>query len=83
MKYKDLAQFKTFRGTSLTYFRCLLSFLILFGIGRLIFRRLVGREYVTPSIGGSRDIIEDIQPSTPDFLMFGALFLLTIASSGI
>jgi hypothetical protein len=77
----DVLQMK--RGTALNSFKSLLGFLIVFQLSRAVFIKLTGREYVTPSIGGSSDLFEDRKPQLADFLMFGLLFFTIIAAQEV
>ena len=52
----------------------------MFQVGRQIFIRMMGLEYVTPSRGGSNDLLEGIKPQWADFIMFGVLFVSIIAA---
>jgi hypothetical protein len=81
--FKDYPQLQMPRGSALKSFKSLFAFLILFQLCRLIFLKVTGREYITPSIGGSNDIIEDKKPQIPDFIMFGFLLLSIIAAQEI
>jgi hypothetical protein len=71
------------RGSALKSFKSLITFLILFQLSRIIFIKVTGREYITPSIGGTRDIAENGKPQLADFIMFGFLFLSIIAAQEI
>jgi hypothetical protein len=71
------------RGTALNSFKSLLWFLAVFQLSRIFFIKLTGREYVTPSIGGSSDLFEDKKPELADFIMFAILFFTIIAAQGV
>jgi purine-cytosine permease-like protein len=77
----DVLQMK--RGTALNSFKSLFAFLIVFQLCRAVFIKMTGREYVTPSIGGSNDLFEDKKPQLADFIMFGLLFFTIIAAKGV
>ena len=81
--FKNFPQLQMKRGSALNSFKSLLAFLILFQLGRLLLFKVTGREYITPSIGGRSDIIEDKKPQLPDFIMFGFLFLSIIAAQEV
>jgi hypothetical protein len=82
-QFKDFESLQMKRGSALRSFKSLLVFLILFQISRQLFIKVTGREYISPSIGGSRDIIENKKPQVPDFIMFGLLFFSIIAGQEI
>jgi hypothetical protein len=77
--FKDFAALQMKRGSALRSFKSLLAFLILFQLSRIVLIKITGREYISPSIGGTNDIIENKKPQLPDFIMFGFLFLSIIA----
>ena len=60
--FKDHPSLQLRRGSALRSFRSLFFFLIMFQVGRQIFIRMMGLEYVTPSKGGSNDQLEGIKP---------------------
>ena len=81
--FRDFAILQMKRGSALKSFKSLISFLTVFQVGRLICIKVTGREYITPSIGGSSDLIEDKKPQIFDLIMFGILFLSIIAGQEI
>jgi hypothetical protein len=78
--YSDHPRFQLTRGSALDSFRSLSVFLFLFVMGRILFRRITGREYVTPTRGGGDDLLEGRAPSTPDFIFFTILFFAIIGA---
>ena len=82
-QFSDSAVFHMKSGTALNRFKSLPGFLIVFRPGRAIFINVTGREYVTPSIGGSSDLFEGRKPQLADFIMSGILFFTIIAAQGI
>jgi hypothetical protein len=82
-KFRDAGVLQMRRGTALNSFKSLLWFLVVFQVSRMVFIRLIGREYVTPSIGGSSDLFEERNPQLADFIMFVLLFLTIIAAQGV
>lgn len=81
--FKDVASLQMKRGSALRSFKSLFVFLVLFQLSRIIFIKVTGREYVTPAIGGSSDIIENRKPQLSDFVMFVFLFSSIIAAQEI
>lgn len=82
-QFKDAVALKMQRGTALNSFESLLGFLVAFQVSRLFFIKWTGRDYVTPSIGGSSDLFEGRKPQLADFIMFGLLFFTIIAAQGV
>lgn len=80
--FKDNASMQLKRGTALKSFKSLFGFLIVFQLGRWLFRNFLGREYVTPSLGGRSDLLEGIEPQLADYILFGVLFTTIIAAQG-
>ncbi len=82
-QFRDAGVLQMKRGTALNSFKSLFGFLVAFQLSRLLFIKLTGREYITPSIGGSSDLFEGRKPQLADFIMFGLLFFTIIASQGV
>jgi hypothetical protein len=82
-QFRDASVLQMKRGTALNSFKSLIGFLVVFQVSRLVFIKLTGREYVTPSFGGSSDLFEDRKPQFADFVMFSLLFFTIIAAQGV
>lgn len=81
--FKDAPSLQMKRGSALKSFKSLFVFLVAFQVSRLAFRKLTGREYITPSRGGGSDIIENKNPQFADFIMFAFLFCSIILGQEI
>lgn len=81
--FRDFTALQMQRGSALKSFKSLFVFLVLFQLSRIVFIKVTGREYVTPSIGGSSDLFENRKPQIPDFIMFLFLFFSIIAAQEI
>ena len=77
--FSELPALQMKRGSALRSFKSLICFLITFQACRLIYLRVTGEEYITPTKGGGRDIFEDRNPRVADFIMFIFLFASIIA----
>lgn len=67
-------------GSALKSFKSLAGFLLVFLLGNIIFKKVTGRVYITPSIGGGNDLLENRKPGIADFVMFGMLFFSIIGT---
>ena len=81
--FKDVPSLQMKRGSALKSFKSLIVFLVAFQVSRFAFRKLTGRDYITPSRGGGSDIIENNNPQLADFIMFAFLFCSIILGQEI